>query len=114
MTMSESEGTPGREVPTGAEEPGQPGVVPGGEEEAAGRSACPAGEPEGEPEVDELEALKAQLAEEHDAHLRAVAELHNYRRRVTQERAQQLQFANEQLLSALLPVLDHFEMALEH
>ena len=70
--------------------------------------------PESGLEADELEELRRQYEEEHDRHLRAVAELHNYRRRITQERAQQLQFANDQLLTALLPVIDHFEMAVQH
>ncbi len=70
--------------------------------------------PEGGPAASELEELRKQYEEEHDRHLRAVAELQNYKRRVTQDKALQLQFANEQLLSSLLPVLDHFQMALDH
>ena len=105
--------TRGREIPiTVAGSPGPEGDPSDQEVEAMVVEATE--EPESGPEVDEVEALQKQYEEEHDRHLRAVAELHNYRRRVAQERAQQLQFANEQLLSALLPVLDHFEMALEH
>ena len=105
--------TRGREIPiTVAGSPGPEGDPSDQEVEAMVVEATE--EPESGPEVDEVEALQKQYEEEHDRHLRAVAELHNYRRRVAQERAQQLQFANEQLLASLLPVLDHFEMALDH
>ncbi len=70
-------------------------------------------QPEAEP-VDELTALRRELETERDARLRALAEMANYRKRTQEERAQQLQFANEQLLQDLIPVLDHFEMATEH
>ncbi len=45
--------------------------------------------------------------------MRAAAELRNYRKRVADQRAQQLQYAYEQLAVALLPVLDHMELALQ-
>ncbi|MCE5239942.1 nucleotide exchange factor GrpE [bacterium] len=60
---------------------------------------------------DLLAALEAELAEVREAHLRAVADLQNFRRRSAEERAQQLQYANEQLILELLPVLDNFERA---
>ena len=60
---------------------------------------------------DLLAALEAELAEVREAHLRAVADLQNFRRRSAEERAQQLQYANEQLVLELLPVLDNFERA---
>lgn len=58
-----------------------------------------------------LTALEAELAEVREAHLRAVADLQNFRRRSAEERTQQLQFANEQLVLELLPVMDNFERA---
>lgn len=60
-----------------------------------------------------LVALEDQLATKHEDFLRAVADLHNFRRRAAEERAQQLQFANEGLVSELLPVLDNFDRATE-
>ncbi len=72
---------------------------------------------ETEPTIEQLQEQVAQLQEEydreHDLHLRAVAELKNYQRRVAQQQAQQLQYANEALLTELLPVLDHFQLALQ-
>ncbi len=60
-----------------------------------------------------IEELEQQVAEYEDRYLRAAAELRNYRKRVADQRAQQLQFAYEQLVTALLPVLDHMELALQ-
>jgi len=58
-----------------------------------------------------LADLEAELAEAKEAHLRAVADLQNFRRRSSEERTQQMQFANEQLVLEILPVLDNFERA---
>lgn len=55
--------------------------------------------------------LQVALEAERDGRLRALAELQNFRRRSQEERAQQLQYANERLIEELLPVLEHFEMA---
>lgn len=61
----------------------------------------------------EIADLKAQLAEKQDAFLRAVAELENYKRRTSKDLQERTQFANERLLSALLPALDNCERAME-
>ena len=58
-----------------------------------------------------LAALETELATAREDHLRSVADLQNFRRRVNEERAQQLQYANEGLISEILPVLDNFERA---
>ena len=60
-----------------------------------------------------IEELAGEVAQYEDRYLRAAAELRNYRKRVADQRAQQLQFAYEQLVTALLPVLDHMELALQ-
>ena len=60
-----------------------------------------------------IEKLEGEVAEYEDRYLRAAAELRNYRKRVADQRAQQLQYAHEQLVTTLLPVLDHMELALE-
>jgi molecular chaperone GrpE len=64
------------------------------------------------PEEDPLGLLQAALEQERDAHLRALADLRNYRQRVAREQAEQARYVNQQLLSSLLPTLDHLEMAL--
>jgi molecular chaperone GrpE len=58
--------------------------------------------------------LEAELRKAREDHLRAVADLQNFRRRTNEERATQLQFANEGIVSEILPVLDNFERALAH
>ena len=44
--------------------------------------------------------------------MRQTADLENYKKRAARERQEAVAFANENLLSKLLPVLDAFEMAL--
>lgn len=73
--------------------------------------------PESELPIEQLQhqvlELEAACEREHDLHLRAVAELRNFQRRAAQQQSQQLQYANQSLLAALLPVLDHCELAVQ-
>lgn len=55
--------------------------------------------------------LEDELATAKENYLRAVADLQNFRRRSAEERIQQVQFANETLISDLLPILDNFARA---
>ncbi|TGE07966.1 nucleotide exchange factor GrpE [Hymenobacter fodinae] len=55
----------------------------------------------------ELNALK-------DKYLRLAAEFENYKRRTTKERADLFKTANQELMVALLPVLDDFDRARHH
>ena len=72
------------------------------------------GREEQQPTLAELnEQLRAEVEEERDGRLRALAELQNFRRRFEQEQAQRSRFACEGLLTDLIPVLDHFGMATE-
>lgn len=61
----------------------------------------------------EIEALKAQIAEQNDRYLRLSAEFDNYRKRTLKERAELLKTANGDTLSAMLPVLDDLERAMQ-
>lgn len=58
--------------------------------------------------------LLAKLKTEHERHLRAAADLDNYKKRVQREREEQQRFGHERLLRDLLPVVDNFDRALEH
>lgn len=49
-----------------------------------------------------------------DAHLRAMAELDNARKRMAREREEQIRFAAESVLSDIIPSLDNLELALQH
>lgn len=62
----------------------------------------------------EVERLQAALAEAEDKYLRAVAELHNYKRRSQREQAQRMQYANQELLAQVLPIMDNLQRALAH
>ena len=69
-------------------------------------------------EVEELRlalAEKTKEAEENYARLlRLAADMENLKKRQERERAELLQFANENLVKELLPVVDNLERALEH
>jgi molecular chaperone GrpE len=58
-------------------------------------------------------ALETELADVKDRLLRLQAEFDNYRKRMDRERIEIRRRAAEDLVSELLPVLDHFEMGLE-
>ena len=60
----------------------------------------------------ELEALREQVAANHDRYLRAVAELENVRRRAARDVENARRYGLERLAQALLPVLDSLEAGL--
>ena len=71
---------------------------------AADATATEAAHPEATRAETELEALK-------DKYLRLAAEFENYKRRTSKERMELFKTANQELMTALLPVLDDFERA---
>lgn len=64
--------------------------------------------------VNEQERMAAELQEINDKYVRLHAEFANYKKRVQKDKEEILQYGNENLLSELLPVIDHLEMALQH
>ena len=58
------------------------------------------------------EQLSADLAQEKDKFLRLFAEFENYKRRTTKERIELFSTASQDVIKALLPVLDDFDSAL--
>lgn len=65
--------------------------------------------------VEELpleEQLALDLAKEKDKFLRLFAEFENYKRRTAKERLDLFKTANQEVLQAMLPVLDDFDRAL--
>jgi molecular chaperone GrpE len=56
--------------------------------------------------------LKEQIEEHKNKLLRALADFDNYKKRVAIEREQFVQFANEALISELLPIVDGFGRAM--
>lgn len=65
-------------------------------------------------ETDPVPDTEALLAEANDKCLRAKAELDNYRRRTQREFAEIRNSVKLMIVQEFLPVLDHFQMALEH
>jgi molecular chaperone GrpE len=62
----------------------------------------------------EIERLQAQVRNEHEMYLRALADFDNYRRRVDRESATAAGSGKRQIILALLEVLDGFDRALQH
>jgi molecular chaperone GrpE len=81
-----------------------------GEPVNAGKQADPI-----EPTVDpELQAARDEAQATFARYQRLAADFENYKRRTRQELADRTQYANEELVAKLLPVLDNFRRALEH
>ena len=78
-------------------------------------------ENEAEEPLEDAESLRAHLAEEREKAerylnnwKRAQADLENYRRRAEQEMAETARRAADSIITALLPVIDDLERAMEH
>lgn len=65
------------------------------------------------PEISEVDALKAQVAELKDRLLRGQADWDNARKRILREKEEAVRYAAEAFLERLLPVLDNFEMGMQ-
>ncbi|MBL6446807.1 nucleotide exchange factor GrpE [Fulvivirga sp. 29W222] len=66
---------------------------------------------EGDTADNELKRLKDELAESKDKYLRLYSEFENFRRRTAKEKLDMVQTAHEDLMTALIPVIDDFERA---
>ena len=89
-----------------------PGEPPQGAETTEGPSEELPTDPE---ELKNLLIEKSQEAKEnYDRFLRLAAEVENFKKRQEREISEVRQFANENLIKELLPVLDNLERALEH
>ncbi len=58
------------------------------------------------------EQLTQDLASEKDKYIRLFAEFENYKRRTSKERIELFKTANQEVLQAMLPVLDDFDRAM--
>lgn len=61
----------------------------------------------------ENEALKKELSELKDQYLRKAADFENYRKRMQKEKEESLKYANQNILSDLVAVIDDFERAIK-
>lgn len=72
-------------------------------------------QPEGIPSAESLteeEKLREELAREKDKFLRLFAEFENYKKRTSKERLELFKTANQEVLQAMLPVMDDFDRAM--
>lgn len=67
-----------------------------------------------DPVMQELEAAKATIEEQKDKYLRLSAEFDNYRKRTLKEKAELIKNGSEKAISAILPILDDLERALQN
>ena len=64
-------------------------------------------------ELDELRKQAAADSEYHDKMLRTMADMENLRKRLDRDRKDYINYANREMISELLPVLDNFDRALK-
>jgi molecular chaperone GrpE len=83
------------------------------EQGTANNKENPEGEETPKVEVDPLEAAQAEIAELKKQILYKVAEFDNYRKRVIKEKADLIMNGGEKVITAILPVMDDMERALE-
>lgn len=57
---------------------------------------------------------ETECKELNDKYLRVLAEMDNYRKRVTREQSESVKYANEKILSDLLAVVDNLDRAISH
>jgi len=99
-----------------ADLPGEGEVLPNETEQKGAASAAPKAEgPDAKPVDWEQKAaeLEAKLADLNDQYLRKAADFENFRKRVNREKQELTDFANQNLILDLLPVIDDFERAIK-
>ncbi|WBL26618.1 nucleotide exchange factor GrpE [Zunongwangia sp. HGR-M22] len=65
-----------------------------------------------EEEISETDKLKEEVQKEKDKFLRLFAEFENFKKRTSKERLELFKTANQEVMIAMLPVLDDFDRAL--
>jgi len=65
-------------------------------------------------EIDSIDTLKKSLNEAADKYIRLYADFENYRKVAARNKEESLKYANEELLTDFLTVIDHLELALQH
>jgi len=88
------------------------GLFPESDDEVCGGEGFPA-TPEDDAALEEATDFAAKAEEYYDQLLRLRAEFENFRKRMARERLEQARFAAEEIMVAVLPVLDNLERALE-
>lgn len=65
-------------------------------------------------EIDEKEELEKSLEEANDKYVRLYADFENYKKIAVRNKEELLKYANDDLMSGVLTVIDHLELALQH
>jgi molecular chaperone GrpE len=65
-------------------------------------------------QADEVERLRAEVAEFREKYLRALAETDNVQKRARKERSDLIKYQGERILADMVEVLDNLELALAH
>jgi molecular chaperone GrpE len=79
------------------------------------RASSTAGAEQDQPQVDpEVQAARDEAQASFARYQRLAADFENYKRRTRQELGDRTQYANEELLRKLLPILDNLRRALDH
>lgn len=86
-------------------------VTEAGLPEDIGSSQADTAPEEEQPENGQGSKAEAEISELKDKYLRLYSEFDNYKRRTSKERLDLLKTANQEMVVALLPVLDDFERA---
>jgi molecular chaperone GrpE len=63
---------------------------------------------------DKLQAKEKESEENYARYLRQVAEVDNFKKRVSREKEDAIRYANENLIKDILPVIDNLERAIAH
>jgi len=85
--------------------------TPGADTANAGAAAAPPPMTDAPAELGELQAVAAKAAEHWERLVRVSADFENFKKRAAREKQDAIQYANQALLTKLVPVLDNFEMA---
>ena len=64
-------------------------------------------------EIDPIVAMEQELKDAKDQQLRLFAEFENFRKRTAKERIELFSTANQELMTAMLPILDDFQRAIK-
>lgn len=64
--------------------------------------------------IDDTEELKKSFEEANDKYIRLYADFENYKKVTARNKEELLKYANEDLITDILTVIDHLELALQH
>ncbi|HCQ17361.1 MAG TPA: nucleotide exchange factor GrpE, partial [Cryomorphaceae bacterium] len=65
-------------------------------------------------ETDPVDKLESEISSLKDQHLRLYADFENYKKRISKERLELFTTAKQEMMDALLPILDDFQRALKN